>query len=920
MSARIRQFCCLLLLGFAVVASAQEVATEPPADGAKPKSILEQLGGFNLPGSEGNVTYFGSFTILKDSRRGVLSIAADITPGWHTYSITQPKGGPQATNLKVAASPDFKLLGPFQADQQPRINKDPVFPVPSEEHEGTVTWSAPLELAAGVKPESLTIKIKAEAQVCKESCIPISADIAAAFAGFTQPSKTPGEYHPAATEAELVLKGHIEPAAVAPGGKAKLVITAIPNEGWHLYPYAVRDNSKGEPSKPTLIHLNPLLAGWTRSAAKASAKPTGGEHKEPVTWTIELTSPSDSAEGESVVSGYIGLQTCNAGSCKPPYALQFRASLPVRAKMEAGEIPLEFFPLQPPPAESKEPKGYALVAKLAADHPAPTGEVDFASLLPMIGFGLLGGLILNLMPCVLPVIGLKVLSFVQQGGQNRAKIFALNMWFALGLIFVFMVLASAAAFANLSWGQQFTYTWFKVAMVVVVFAFALSFLGVWEVPIPGFAQSQASSKLQQQEGPMGAFFKGIFTTLLATPCSGPFLGPVFGYTLAQPPLATYLIFTSVGVGMASPYLLIGAFPSLVKWLPKPGEWMETFKQVMGFVLLFTVVFLFMSISAAYFVPTLALMMGVWFCCWIIGRVPIYEDTSKQVRQWVFGVATAAAVGWFAFTFLGPVKHLYEWQPFTPEAIAKLQGEGKTVMVDFTANWCLTCQANFKLAINTRRVKEVVERNQVVPLLADWTDHNDTIKQQLAKLNSNSIPVLAIYPAGRPGEVIVLRDTLREKQLLAALEQAGPSKPEAKPAGTPAAATATAQAIAWEAYSPESLAKLQAEGQTVMLDIAADWCFTCTTNKKEAIDTKRVRELLANNGVKVMLADYTEPSPAVKQKLAEFGTTTIPLLAIYPAGRPDQPIVLRDEVTEEQVLTAIRQAGPSQPAKATAMAK
>jgi len=295
------------------------------------------------------------------------------------------------------------------------------------------------------------------------------------------------------------------------------------------------------------------------------------------------------------------------------------------------------------------------------------------------------------------------------------------------------------------------------------------------VPIPGFAQSKASSKLQQQEGPAGAFFKGIFTTLLATPCSGPFLGPVFGYTLTQPPLATFLIFGSVGIGMASPYLLIGAFPALVKWLPKPGEWMETFKQVMGFVLLGTVVYLFSTISADYFIATLALVIGVWFACWLIGRVPIYEDAGKQIRQWSFGLAAAAAIGWLAFTFLGPVKHLYEWKPFTPESVAKLQAEGKTVMVDFTADWCLTCQLNFRSAINTRRVKEIVEKNKVVPLLADWTDKSLVIEQQLAALNSRSIPLLAIYPAGKPGEVIVLRDAVLEGQVIGALEKAGPSR-------------------------------------------------------------------------------------------------------------------------------------------------
>ena len=268
----------------------------------------------------------------------------------------------------------------------------------------------------------------------------------------------------------------------------------------------------------------------------------------------------------------------------------------------------------------------------------------------------------------------------------------------------------------------------------------------------------------------------MFTTLLATPCSGPFLGPVFAYTLAQPPLITYLIFGSVGLGMASPYLVIGAFPALVRWLPKPGEWMETVKQLMGFVLLGTMVYLFATLNHAYLIPTLALVIGVWFACWCIGKVPVYESASKQLWAWVGGSAAAAAIGYASFTFLGPVKHLYEWQPYSAEVIAKLQAEGKTVMVDFTADWCLTCQTNFKFAINTHRVKEVVEKNGVIPVLADWTDHNDAIKEKLAELNSNSIPLLVIYPANRPGDVVVLQDTIGESQLIEALEKAGPSKP------------------------------------------------------------------------------------------------------------------------------------------------
>jgi thiol:disulfide interchange protein len=753
--------------------------TEPPK-----LDLFSKITGGAPGGDRQQVRLSGSFTVNKATSRGTLSVTATIEPSWHIYSLTQPAGGPQKSELKVTKSPDFSLLGIFQADRPPHIKPPAIFKVNSEEHDGVVNWAVPIEIQAGVDPESLKIEITYSGQVCKDGpgglCIPIFGEkISAKFAGFETPAATPGEYRPDPKDAEVVFQGYLEPAAAARGGKARLVITATPNPGWHVYAYAAKDPNAV--AKPTLIYVAPIT-GWKQSAVKASAEPTTKPavgpgfpaeqfHDEPVTWTIDFTVPADAPQGETLLTGYMGYQTCHDKGCLFPQAVQFRASLPIKTTAEAGQIPLEFKPAT---------GGYNEVSKLVATAPVATREMNLQALLPILGFGLLGGLILNLMPCVLPVIGLKILSFVQHGGQSRATIFALNLWFALGLLSVFMVLATAAAFANLGWGQQFTYTWFKVAMVVVVFAFALSFLGVWEVPIPGFAETKTSSTLQKQEGASGAFFKGVFTTLLATPCSGPFLGPVFAFTLTQPPLATYLIFGSVGLGMASPYVLTGIFPGLVRWLPKPGSWMETVKEIMGFVLLGTVVYLFSTLNHEYFIPTLATIVGVWLCCWLIGQVPVYEDLGKQARQWIFGVASAAAIGWLSFTFLSPQKHLYEWQPYSPDAVAQLQSEGKTVMVDFTADWCLTCQLNFRAAINTHRVKEIVEKNGIAAVLADWTDHNDTIKNKLAELDSRSIPLLVIYPAGKPDDVIVLRDAITQSQLLSALEDAGPSvgaKPE-----------------------------------------------------------------------------------------------------------------------------------------------
>ena len=394
------------------------------------------------------------------------------------------------------------------------------------------------------------------------------------------------------------------------------------------------------------------------------------------------------------------------------------------------------------------------------------------SLLTQLALAFLGGFILNFMPCVLPVISLKLLSFLNQSGQSRGRIFILNVWYVLGVLAVFMLLAVLATTAKMSWGEQFTLPWFKIAMTVLVFAMALSFLGVWELPIPGFAGSRKADKLQIQEGPSGAFFKGVFATVLATPCSGPLLGSVFGWLLYQQAHVAYLVFGSMGLGMSFPYLLIGAFPQLIRFLPRPGVWMEVFKEFLAFLLLATVVYLFSTLSAAYFLPTLSTLIGVWFGCWIIGRVPFTAAPSRRVSAWLGATILAALIGFLSFTLLMSESKI-PWKPFSPEAVAAARAEGKTVMVDFSADWCLTCKANLKFAIQTDDVKALVEKNRVVPLLADWTDRSDTIKKALNDLGYNSIPVLVIYPP--QGDPIIQTDLLSKGDVLQALTKAGPSR-------------------------------------------------------------------------------------------------------------------------------------------------
>jgi thiol:disulfide interchange protein len=516
-------------------------------------------------------------------------------------------------------------------------------------------------------------------------------------------------------------------------------------------------------------------------------------HKKSVTWSIDVEVPASAKPGAHRVAGIIGFQTCKDTACDMPHAAWFEGTLTVGDQKSEAPAKLVFWKAKyaeaanlskgtAPPVGDRtgDTPGVAIPAFKLRELNSSTNR----SFLFILASAFVGGFILNFMPCVLPVIGLKILTFVEQSGHDRRRIFMLNLWYSLGLLSVFMVLATLASAgslgllkSDLAWGEQFNDTKFNIVMSGLVFAMALSFMGIWEIPIPGFAGSGSAAKLATKEGAMGAFAKGALSTVLATPCSGPLLGAVFGYTLKQHWSVTFTIFGMIGLGMASPYLLIGAFPRLIRFLPKPGAWMDTFKHIMGFVLLGTVVFLFTFLQSEYIVPTFGMLVGIWAACWLIGRVSLSAEIGQKLRAWGVGIATAAVVGWISFALLAPGTQKLPWQPFTPETLAKYQAEGKTVMVDFTASWCLSCKTNLKLAINTDEVLEVIKKNDVVPLLADFSDVDEAtdVKAMLEALNSNSIPVLALFPADKPGEALILRDLITQGQVIAALKEAGPSK-------------------------------------------------------------------------------------------------------------------------------------------------
>lgn len=766
---------CSLLCLAAAPLLAQEEQRLKSDFGAQPAFPgIPGLGGGN---EIGDVDLTASYTILRGTNTGTLSVRAEITPGWHTFSMTLAKGATGKASVIKVDSPQIANLKniQFAPDRPPIIKDDEFSEFKLEEYEDAVTWTAPIVVKEGADPEKLKIEATFSGQVCKESCVPIRGITATAkFAGFVEPPT--GMFRPQMNE--LVWKAHLEPKVVAPGTKARLIFEVTPQKGYHFYPLAYRIPEAGDSFPTAIIVTN--AGNWRKHQVSPSAPPKSvmteklgrqTYYDELTTFTVDLDVPKDAAAGPLTVSGVLVYQTCLEDRCNPPGGAKFEVTATVGAAEEAGAVPVAFTEVQRKNFRDQ-------VVEVANATPLPYGVIDYYVLAGQLGLALLGGILLNFMPCVLPVLGLKILNFAQQGGKSRGKVLALNVVYTAGLIAVFLVLATMSAFLNFGWGQQFTQLWFKITLLVMTFAFALSFLGVWEIPIPGFAGGEKANALQQQEGYLGAFFKGVFTTILGVSCSGPFLGGVFGYTLTQPPFVTYLIFILVGFGMASPFLAIAVFPQTQKLLPRPGEWMNTFKHLMGFVMLGVVVYLFSTLGKDFYIATLAMLVGVGFGCWWIGQVPGYEERSKQLRAWGVGIAAAAVIGVGSFQLFGPVTRLYEWKHFSQAELAGLQQE-KTVMVDFTATWCVNCQVNFRFAINTAAVKEIVEKNGVVAMEADWTEENPDLEKQLDLLQSQSIPILAIYPAGRPQDVIILRDLVTAKQVVEALEKAGPSKDAVK---------------------------------------------------------------------------------------------------------------------------------------------
>jgi len=407
------------------------------------------------------------------------------------------------------------------------------------------------------------------------------------------------------------------------------------------------------------------------------------------------------------------------------------------------------------------------IAALPGTVPAAAPATSGSGVVKAAGLAFLGGIILNLMPCVFPVLFIKGLSLVNSSGEEKHKQRGHGLVYTAGIVVSFWALVAAllglrAAGATLGWGFQFQSPVFVALMAGLLFFLGLSLAGQFEI---GLTLTSAGGGLAQKQGYAGSFFTGVLAVIVATPCTAPFMGAAVGYALAQSAVVTFAIFTALALGLALPYLLLTLQPAWTRLLPKPGVWMEVLKQATAVPIFATVIWLAWVLAQTRGATGVAALLGMFLLLaiagWILGRWPARRVPSVVAA---LVILASAAIGVYGVnTLAGPVSASAggaeaagsRWEPWSQAAVDKYRAAGRPVFVDFTASWCLSCQVNERVALRTTAVDDAFKKANVALLKADWTSHDDAISQVLTSLGRSGVPAYALYASNSSGDTPVL---------------------------------------------------------------------------------------------------------------------------------------------------------------------
>ena len=396
---------------------------------------------------------------------------------------------------------------------------------------------------------------------------------------------------------------------------------------------------------------------------------------------------------------------------------------------------------------------------------------DTRGLLGIVLFAFAGGIILNLMPCVFPVLFIKGLALVQSSREERHKLRLHGLVYTLGIVASFWVVVAAllilrGAGHQLGWGFQFQSPAFLALIALLLFFLGLSLAGQFEI---GLTLTSAGSGLAQKSGYAGSFFTGVLAVIVATPCTAPFMGAAIGYALANSAVVTFAVFTALALGLAAPYLLLAFNPAWTRILPRPGAWMEVLKQAVSIPIFGTVIWLVwvfnQTAGPSALVALLVAFLLLAIAGWILGRWPAKAAaTAAAVLVLLLAVALPILAveklpAPSAMAATSAAGRGTRWEPFSPELVAKYRAQGRPVFVDFTASWCLSCQVNERVVLDRTDVQQRLASSGVALLRADWTRHDEVIAQTLAGLGRSGVPTYALYPADPAKEPHLLPEVL-----------------------------------------------------------------------------------------------------------------------------------------------------------------
>jgi thiol:disulfide interchange protein DsbD len=581
-------------------------------------------------------------------------------------------------------------------------------------YSGTVLLMARLTPPAGLKPGTrLQVGATASWLVCKDMCVPGKVEVALDLpVGDGKPGPDAPQFDAARTRIPAPLPAGWTAWAQADGGKITITISGTGNQ--------LRQPVLFIPLVPDLI---------SNTAPQKLARESSA-------WKLSLSRPEQPGKLPKSLSGVL-LSGGYAWELDVPFGAPASRGGPVE---KAGG----------------------------------SAAADIGFLWSLV-LAFVGGMILNLMPCVFPVLSIKVLGFVRESTHNPREVRLHGILYGMGVVVSFVALALLlivlrAGGQQLGWGFQLQSPVIILILTVVLFLLSLNLLGVFEV---GTSIVRATGKFSWHEGRLGAFLTGVLATLLATPCTAPFMGTAVGFAATQPAASGLGVFAFLGLGMAAPYVALSFAPRLGRLLPKPGRWMETFKQLMAFPLLATVIWLLWVLGLQ------AGMMGIMgaltgllvagIAAWLYGR---WHTSLMRV------VAVALVIGGILLAVMGirsgsPAAGSAaagEWQEFSRAKLELELAKGNPVFVDFTAAWCLTCKANELAVLNTSGIRQAFRDRKVVLLRADWTNSSPAIEEALAGFGRNGVPLYLLYPGGKGSTPRILPQILTPQIVRGELEK------------------------------------------------------------------------------------------------------------------------------------------------------